>query len=163
MGFHELRQDFSPPIHFKAVLKLLANSLAASAGFSLPPIVHTQSTIFQSDIISKMANITINNKFTEILASFGDVQESVNLAVQRYTIEQITTKINELRQKDEAYQKKYGVEYTQFATRTSEDEDFINQIETNISKTWEIDLTEWEFAHKGVEDWSNKLQDILLK
>lgn len=110
-----------------------------------------------------MTIVTVQNKFTEILAAFGDVQESVNTAVQRYTIEQITTKITELRRKDEEFQKKYGSEYSAFAKRTSEDEEFIKNVEANISKTWEVDLADWEFCYKGVEDWTRKLQDILLK
>jgi hypothetical protein len=110
-----------------------------------------------------MTTVTVQNKFTEILATFGDVQESVNTAVQRYTIEQITTKITELRRKDEEFQKKYSSEYFAFAKRASEDEEFIKIVEANISKTWEEDLLDWEFCHKGVEDWTKKLQDILLK
>jgi hypothetical protein len=110
-----------------------------------------------------MTTVIVQNKFTEILASFGDLQESVNTAVQRYTIEQITNKINELRRKDEAYQKKYGVEYSAFVKRTGEDEEFVKSVEANVSKTWEADLVDWEFCHKGVEDWTKKLQDILLR
>ena len=110
-----------------------------------------------------MTTVTVHNKFTEILASFGDVQESVNTAVQRYTIEQITNKVTELRRKDEEYQKKYGLECSAFAKRTSEAEEFIKTVEANISKTWEADLADWEFCHKGAEDWTKKLQDILLK
>jgi hypothetical protein len=110
-----------------------------------------------------MTTVTVNNKFTEILASFGDLQESVNTAVQRYTIEQITTKINELHRKDDEYQQKYGMEFSIFAKRTAKDEEFVKNVEANISKTWETDLADWEFCHKGVEDWTKKLQDILLK
>ena len=110
-----------------------------------------------------MTIVTVSEKFTEILASFGDLQESVNAALQRYTIDQITTKVNELRRKDEEYQKKYGVDYSVFAKRTGEDEEFVKSVEANVSKTWEADLADWEFCHKGVEDWTKKLQDILLK
>ncbi|HNN12945.1 MAG TPA: hypothetical protein PKL78_05265 [Anaerolineales bacterium] len=110
-----------------------------------------------------MTTVTVQNKFTEILASFGDVQESVNAAVQRYTIEQITNKITELRRKDEEFQKKYGLDYSAFAKHATEDEEFVKKVEANISKTWEADLLDWEFSHKGVEDWTKKLQDILLK
>jgi hypothetical protein len=110
-----------------------------------------------------MTTVTVQNKFAEILASFGDVQESVNAAVQRYTIEKITNKITELRHKAAEFQKKYGMDFSAFAKRTSEDDEFIKNVETNISKTWEADLAEWEFCHKGVEDWTKKLQDILLK
>jgi hypothetical protein len=110
-----------------------------------------------------MTTVTVHNKFTEILASFGDVQESVNAAGQRYTIEQVTTKITELRRKDEEYQKKYGMEYSAFVRRASVDEEFVKNTEANVSKIWEADLADWEFCHKGVEDWTKKLQDILLK
>jgi len=110
-----------------------------------------------------MTTVTIQNKFTEILASFGDVQESVNTAVQRYTIEQITNRITELHRKDEEFQKKNGMEYSAFVKRTSEDEKFIKSLEARVSKTWEADLADWEFCHRGIEDWTKKLQDILLK
>ena len=110
-----------------------------------------------------MTTVTVQNKFTEILASFGDVQESVNAAVQRYTIDQVTTKITELRRKDEEFQKKYGLDFSAFTKRTSEDEEYVKTVEANINKSWEADLVEWEFCHKGVEDWTKKLQDILLK
>jgi hypothetical protein len=110
-----------------------------------------------------MATVTVHNKFTEILASFGDVQESVNTAVQRYAIEQITNKITELRRKDEEFQKKYGLDYSAFAKRSSEDDEFVKTVEARISKTWEADLADWEFCHRGIEDWTKKLQDILLK
>ena len=110
-----------------------------------------------------MTTVTVSDKFTEILASFGDLQESVNAAVQRYTIDQITTKVNELRRRDEELQNKYGMDYSAFAKRTSEDEEFVKTVESDVSKTWEADLADWEFCHKGVEDWTKKLQDILLK
>lgn len=110
-----------------------------------------------------MTTVTVSDKFTEILVSFGDLQDSVNAALQRYTIDQLTTKINELRHKDEDFQKKYGLEYSAFSKRTSDDEDFVKNVESNISKTWEADLADWEFCHKGIEDWTKKLQDILLK
>ncbi len=110
-----------------------------------------------------MTTVTVHNKFTEVLASFGDLQESVNVAVQRYTIEQVANKITELRRKDEEFQKKYGMDYSAFARRTGEDVGFVKNLEAGISKTWEMDLADWEFCHKGVEDWTKKLQDILLK
>ncbi len=110
-----------------------------------------------------MTTVTVHNKFTEILAWFGDVQESVNTAVQRYTIEQIINKITELRRKDEELQKKYGMDYSAFAKRLSEDEEFVKTVEDSVSKTWEADLAEWEFCHRGIEDWTKKLQDILLR
>jgi len=117
----------------------------------------------RAGIINIMVTVPIQDKFIEILTAFGDLQESVNVALQRYTIEQITAKITELRRKDEEYKTRYGLDYVAFAKRTSEDVDFVQQVESQISKVWEVDLADWEFCHKGIEDWTRKLQDILLK
>lgn len=110
-----------------------------------------------------MVTVSVQDKFVEILSSLGDMQESVNAALQRYTIEQITTKINELHRRDEEYKVRYGLEYSAFVKRMGEDSEFVQKVESTISKTWEADLADWEFCHKGIEDWTRKLQDILLK
>ncbi|MFH1633025.1 MAG: hypothetical protein ABIG63_03320 [Chloroflexota bacterium] len=109
-----------------------------------------------------MTIIAVQDKYAEILTAFGDFQESVNVALQRYTIEKITTKIKELRQSNLDYRDRYGLEFPVFSQRIAEDEEFIHHIESNINKMWEMDLAEWEFAYKGINDWTRKLQDILL-
>jgi len=65
-------------------------------------------------------------------------------------------------QRNAKYRDKYGVEYPAFCVRISEDEEYVKYIESNISKTWEIDLADWEFCYKGIDDWTRKLQDILI-
>jgi hypothetical protein len=67
-----------------------------------------------------MTTIAVQDKYAEILTAFGDLQESVNIALQRYMIEQMTSKINELRQKNADYCQKYGLEYPVFIQRISE-------------------------------------------
>jgi hypothetical protein len=109
-----------------------------------------------------MTTIAVQDNYAEILTAFGDLQESVNIALQRYMIEQVTTKINELRQKNADYCQKYGFEYPVFVQRVSEDEEFVEKIESAISKTWEIDLADWEFCYKGIGDWTRKLQNTLI-
>ena len=74
----------------------------------------------------------------------------------RYSIEQIKIKVAELQQRDKKYQDRYGMSYEAFAQRTSKDEVFINQLEAQGYKTWEIDLADWEFCHKGIRDWTQK-------
>ncbi len=110
-----------------------------------------------------MVTISVQEKFIEILTSFGDLQESVNVALQRYTIDQVTNKVNELRRRDDVYKARYGLEYPIFARRIAEEPGFAQNVETTISKVWEVDLADWEFCHKGVEDWTKKLQDIGMK
>ena len=76
------------------------------------------------------------------------------------TAEEIIHKITELRGKDEEFQKKYGMDYSVFGKRTSSDDEYVKSIETTISKTWEADLADWEFCHTGIEEWTQRLQDI---
>jgi len=109
-----------------------------------------------------MMTVAIQDKYVEALTAFGDVQAAVDLALQRYTIEQITAKIAQLRQRDAEYRTKYGLDYSTFIQRIAQDETFVRHVETNVSPTWEIDLADWEFCTKGIEDWTNKLQTILL-
>jgi hypothetical protein len=109
-----------------------------------------------------MTTIPIRDQYVAVLSTFGDLQELINLALQHYTIGKITNKIQELRQKEAGYQVKYGLPYLTFAQRTAQDESYVQQIETTISKTWEIDLADWEFCHKGIDDWIQTLQNILL-
>jgi len=109
-----------------------------------------------------MTTVSINDKYVEVLSAFGDVQEAIDLALQRFTIEQVTSKVSELRHKDAQYRAKYKLDYPAFARRMAEDEAFVNQVEATINKRWEFDLADWEFCHKGIEDWTRTLQTILL-
>ena len=51
-----------------------------------------------------MTTVIIPDKYAEALSALGDVQMAVDLALQRYTIEQITAKITSLRQRARAYE-----------------------------------------------------------
>ncbi|MCP4345391.1 MAG: hypothetical protein GY795_07680 [Desulfobacterales bacterium] len=107
--------------------------------------------------------VKIKNNYAEILSAMGnDLQSAADTALQRYLIELITGRIAELRKKETDFQNKYGCDYPTFSRRTAEDEEFVVQVEKNLSKLWELDQAEWEFCHKGIEDWTKKLQNILL-
>lgn len=109
-----------------------------------------------------MTTVSIKDKYVEVLTTFGDLQAGIDQALQRYTIEQIAAKVAELQQKDAKYQTKYGMEYPAFVERMAKDGTLINQIEADGNKMWEIDLADWEFCYKGIEDWMQKLPTILL-
>ncbi|OBQ42086.1 MAG: hypothetical protein AN485_00110 [Anabaena sp. MDT14b] len=109
-----------------------------------------------------MVTVSIKDEYIEVLSALGDLQESMDLALKQYTLDKIAVKIAELRQRDINYQEKYQIDYSTFCQKIYEDEDFIQKIENSVDKTWEIDLADWEFCHKGVEDWIQKLQTILL-
>lgn len=109
-----------------------------------------------------MVTVSIKNEYAEILSNFSNLEEAMELAIKRYTLEQITTKIAELKRKSAYYQNKYQIDYLTFCQKIERDEEFINAIENNIDKLWEIDLSDWEFCDQGIKDWTNKLQTILL-
>jgi hypothetical protein len=109
-----------------------------------------------------MVTVSIKDEYIEVLSALGDLQESMDLALKQYTLDKIALKIAELRQRDIKYQEKYQLDYSTFCQQIYEDEDFIKQVENLVSKTWEIDLADWEFCHQGVEDWIQKLKTILL-
>lgn len=109
-----------------------------------------------------MTTVTIPDKYAEALRALGDVQLAVDLALQRYTIEQITAKITSLRQRAREYESKYGVDYSTFTRRIAKDESFVRKIEATINPLWEQDHVDWEFCMKGIEDWTRTLQTILL-
>ena len=109
-----------------------------------------------------MIDIAVQDKYVETLSLMGDLDTAVNSALQRYTIEQITTKISTLRHREKEYQRKYEMDYVEFAERTAIDEQFVAHVEREINKTWEIDLADWEFCHQGIEEWTQTLQTILM-
>jgi len=109
-----------------------------------------------------MTTVAINEKYAEALSFFGNLDQAIDLALQRFAIEQITTKIAELRQRDAKYQAKYDQNYSEFAQRVARDEAFVNQIEIKTEKMWEADLADWEFCNEGIKDWTKKLESILL-
>ena len=76
--------------------------------------------------------------------------------MQNLTAEQIRFKIVELNQRDTAYAQKYGMSYESFMQNLSAI-DFVEKVEAEITKIWEIDLINWEFCHEGVQDWVRAL------
>ncbi|MEZ2277829.1 MAG: hypothetical protein ACBR12_13055 [Microcoleus sp.] len=110
-----------------------------------------------------MVTVSIKDEYVEVLSALGDLQAAMDLAIQRYTIEQITGKVAELRQRNAQYQAKYGMDYLTFNQRLSEDEVFIRNLESKVNNLWEIDLADWEFCYKGIGDWTRKLQNLLLE
>jgi hypothetical protein len=112
--------------------------------------------------VKQMITVSINEEYAKILSDFGNLQSEINLAIKRYSIEIIANKIIELQSKNQHYQSKYKTDFVTFFDKIKLDETFISEIENQIDKRWEIDLADWEFSYKGVQDWTEKLQAILL-
>lgn len=109
-----------------------------------------------------MTTITVQDKYITALSALGDLRAAIDQALQRYTIEQIVDKIAQLRRLDRKFQAKYGLDYPAFAEQITEDTAFVQEIEATINPLWEADLAEWEFCVRGAEDWTRRLQTLLL-
>ena len=90
-----------------------------------------------------MASIAIREIYLETLHSLGDVSTEVDAAIRR------------------RWEEKYGCSYKVFRERTSSDPDFVELLHRE-QPTWELDVAHWEFCHKGVQDWTQELQRILM-
>ncbi len=109
-----------------------------------------------------MGTVVVREKYLSALSPFGDLQTSVDLALERYTIEQIAERLAELRHRDAQYRAKFGFDYPDFARRIASDETFVREVETRITKTWEADLADWEFCYEGSREWAHRLHKARL-
>lgn len=108
-----------------------------------------------------MLTVTIDEKYADTIKPFSDLQTATNIALKRYVIELITTKISELSEKNKKYSAKYNLDYEDFNKKISTDENFVYQLEKEQKLNWENDLLDWEFNYNGIIDWKQKLQNIL--
>jgi len=65
-----------------------------------------------------------------------------------------------LRSQSERYAAKNACDYDTFVKQRATDETFVKRIESEVDITWELDLIEWEFSHKGIDDWTRKLRQF---
>jgi hypothetical protein len=109
-----------------------------------------------------MTTIEVDERFVHTLNDFTDVQSGVNTVIKRHLINLISDKMSELNHRNKYYTKKYHMNYNMFNDLINKDEEFIKQTESEADKkNWENDLIEWEFCIKGMEDWNQKLKNIL--
>ncbi|MCA9967370.1 MAG: hypothetical protein KC423_24145 [Anaerolineales bacterium] len=109
-----------------------------------------------------MTTVAINEKYISALTLAGSLELAVDQALQRYSIEQISDKIAELKRQIQHYEAIYKMPFGAFANETAQDPHFVEQLEANGHLTWEIDLADWEFCHYGIQDWTETLNNILL-
>lgn len=109
-----------------------------------------------------MTTVSVEDKYIETIKCFTDIQTATNIALKRYVIDLITTKLMDLSVKNKAYQKKYNLDFETFSKKVTYDENYISKLEQQKKfKNWEDDLIDWEFNYKGINDWKQKLQNIL--
>ena len=109
-----------------------------------------------------MISVAIKDKYAETLTTFGELETTIDEALQKFSIEQIGHRIIELARLEARYQTKYGMNFEQFSQRLATEEGFAGWVEANVEKLWEADLIDWEFCHEGIQDWKRQLDTVLL-
>lgn len=108
-----------------------------------------------------MVQVQVKEEYAAIL---DPLQENVDEALRRYALEKVQARILELEQNVQNWEEKYGCSYDLFAYRTSLDEAYVEQLDTNVdTQQWEGDLISWEFDAKELQEWRNHLRKLLTK
>ncbi len=107
-----------------------------------------------------MTTIAIDQKYVDILNSFGDVTQQIEEAVRQYTVEQIQAEIKKCASENANFEEKYGLTYAEFKARSVLDDEFYNNLR-QIEQLWERDTILWEFYSEGLEAWHGRLNSIL--
>ncbi|MEN8121456.1 MAG: hypothetical protein ABFS35_13980 [Bacteroidota bacterium] len=109
-----------------------------------------------------MTTVSVDDKYIETIKSFTDIQTAMDIALKRYVIELISTKLTELSKRNNTYINKYQLDFETFSDKIIHDENYVLQLEQDKEFiNWEDDLIDWEFNYKGIKDWKGKLQNIL--
>lgn len=102
--------------------------------------------------MSSVDVVTVSPRYTEILAPLGNVQRAVDEAVRRYTIEEVSDLLAQLRREIRRYEEQFGCRYEVFYTRITTDEAFVTGLREQHS-TWERDFHQWEFYAEELREW----------
>jgi hypothetical protein len=106
-----------------------------------------------------MTTIAIDQKYIDVLTSFGDANEMIEEVVRRYTLKRIRERISFLQSEIAAFEAKYGLPYEGFLERIGTDEAFSAHIH-KMHPTWVLDLNRWEFDVYDLPLWLGRLKSI---
>jgi hypothetical protein len=106
-----------------------------------------------------MTTIAIDQKYLDILSALGNVNDRLEEAVRRYTIEQIASEITRYRHEVAHFETDYGMTYAVFCDKITAEKGFARSIEKE-HPMWEADLNAWEFYAEGLKTWLGRLERI---
>jgi hypothetical protein len=106
-----------------------------------------------------MTTFAIDQKYIDVLSALGNVNDRLEEAVRRYTIEQIASEITRYRQEVAQFEATYGMTYDVFCDKIAAEKGFARTIEKE-RPMWEADLNAWEFYAEGLKTWLGRLERI---
>ena len=108
-----------------------------------------------------MYQVSIKDKYGDILISLGDLDTTVDDALRRYVLERASDRMEQCKAEIARMESRYGVSFKAFRKRVVEDEAFLEQLGREHS-TWEADFNRWETYVEELERWKKRTQDILI-
>ena len=105
-------------------------------------------------------NVEIDDGLVKVLTSLGNLEEITQIALKRYSIDEILKRTEELKKKITEWETKYNMSYDQFQTKIVNDEQFLNSLNQK-HPMWEADFMYWESQQRELEQWMKRLEAIL--
>jgi hypothetical protein len=106
-----------------------------------------------------MSTVTVSEKYADILAPLGDVQQAVDEALRHYVVVRIGQRIAELRRQIHPWEEEYDCTYEVFYVRVTGDEEYVANLRQS-HPTWERDFQQWEFYVEEMREWISRLESI---
>ena len=108
-----------------------------------------------------MYQVSIKDKYRDILSSLGDLDTTVDDALRRYVLERASDRMEQCKAEIARMESRYGFSFEAFHERVVNDEVFLEQLGREYS-TWEADFNRWETYVEELGRWKKRTQDILI-
>ena len=106
--------------------------------------------------------VTIPDKYQEILQIVGDLQMAVDNAIRRYVLDIASEQIEKFKKEITHFQNKYGCSYEAFleGITNGNNPEFLENLE-HKHPTWEADFNVWETYVEELQRWKNRVTKLL--
>ena len=106
--------------------------------------------------------VTIPDKYQEILQIIGDLQVAVNNAIRRYALDIASEQIEKCEKEITHFQNKYGCSYETFleGITNGNNPEFLENLNYR-HPTWEADFNVWETYSEELQRWRNRVTKLL--
>ncbi|HIE29113.1 TPA: hypothetical protein EYP66_17710 [Candidatus Poribacteria bacterium] len=106
--------------------------------------------------------VTIPDKYQEILQIAGDLQVAVGNAIRRYALELASEQIEECEKEITHFQNKCGCSYETFLEdiTNGDNPEFLDNLNHRYP-TWEVDFNVWETYLEELQRWNNRVRKLL--
>jgi len=105
-------------------------------------------------------NLELDDGLVEVLRSLGNLEEIIQFALKRYSVDESSKRTEELKKEITAWEMKYNMSYDQFHAKIVDDEQFLDNLNQQ-HPMWEADFMYWESQQREFDQWMKRLEAIL--